>query len=74
MNDDAATEDVCPRCSGRFHCGVADAAPCPCATIRLDSATLAALREQYDGCLCLRCLAQLAEPAAPERAAIKPGA
>ncbi|HKX43719.1 MAG TPA: cysteine-rich CWC family protein [Burkholderiaceae bacterium] len=71
MNGSAAQDDLCPRCRGRFHCGVHDAAPCPCTTVRLDAATLAALRAQYDGCLCLRCLAELAASAtarsAPQR-------
>jgi hypothetical protein len=60
MNGSAALDDLCPRCGERVHCGVHDAAPCPCTTIRLDAATLAALRTRYDGCLCLRCLAELA--------------
>ena len=51
--------DRCPRCGGGFHCGVADAAPCPCSTITLDAATQAALRQRYSGCLCLGCLAEL---------------
>ncbi len=56
QNDD---RDVCPRCGAAFHCGVADAAPCACTTVRLDTATLAALRGQYERCLCLRCLLEL---------------
>ena len=55
----APPDDRCPRCGGGFHCGVADAAPCPCRTIRLDAATQAALRQRYSGCLCQRCLADL---------------
>ena len=51
----------CPRCGGGFHCGAGDASPCPCTRVELDAATLAALRERYTGCLCLRCLAALAE-------------
>jgi len=51
----------CPRCGGAFHCGANDAQPCACTTIALDAATLAALRERHLGCLCLRCLAQIAE-------------
>jgi len=62
MNDDS---DACPRCGGTFHCGVADAEPCACATVRLDGPTLAALREQYRGCLCLRCLIELQHRASP---------
>ncbi|MBC7729638.1 MAG: cysteine-rich CWC family protein [Microbacteriaceae bacterium] len=52
----AAQDDRCPRCGGGFHCGVNDAAPCPCASVTLAAATQAALRERYSTCLCLRCL------------------
>jgi len=52
--------DRCPRCGGAFHCGVADAAPCPCGTVPLDEARLAALRHRYQGCLCLACLQAVA--------------
>jgi hypothetical protein len=56
--------DTCPRCGNAFHCGVGDAAPCPCTTLRLDAATLAALRESHSSCICMTCLAQLAAPSA----------
>jgi hypothetical protein len=56
--------DACPRCGAAFHCGVADTEPCACTTVRLDAGTLAALREQYESCLCLRCLLEL-QPHAP---------
>jgi Cysteine-rich CWC len=52
--------DICPRCGGGFACGMQGATPCPCTTVKLDDATLAALRQQYAACLCLRCLQQLA--------------
>lgn len=63
--------DRCPRCGGGFHCGVNDAAPCPCTTVTLDAATQVALRTRYSGCLCLRCLQALREeaPSPPTRAA-----
>lgn len=61
--------DRCPRCGGGFHCGVNDAAPCACTTVQIDAATLAALRTQYQGCLCLACLRQLAQP--PQTAEMK---
>jgi len=51
--------DLCPRCGAAFHCGVADAEPCACTTVRLEASTLRALREQYERCLCLRCLIDL---------------
>ncbi|MBX3620253.1 MAG: cysteine-rich CWC family protein [Rhizobacter sp.] len=49
----------CPRCGGGFHCGACDPTPCACGGITLSAATTAQLRAQYDGCLCLRCLAAL---------------
>lgn len=52
--------DICPRCGGAFHCGAADAAPCPCGTLVLGAELRAELRRRYTGCLCLRCLAELA--------------
>ena len=57
--------DRCPRCGGAFHCGMADATPCPCTTVTLSPALLAMLRARFDGCLCGRCLADLAQGAPP---------
>ena len=34
--------------------------PCACTTLRIDAATLTELRTQYQGCLCLRCLREVA--------------
>ena len=60
-----ALESRCPRCGGAFRCGMhSDAGPCACTSLRLDVALLAQLRERYDGCLCMTCLAQL-QAAAP---------
>ncbi len=59
-------EARCPRCGGAFHCGARDPAPCACTTVKLDERTLAALRSQYAGCLCLRCLQALARGEAAE--------
>ena len=56
MND----TDACPRCGGRFHCGVNDAAPCACTAFTLDATALAELRERYTNCLCMACLSELA--------------
>lgn len=53
--------DRCPRCGGNFHCGAQDAQPCPCGQLTLSPGLQAALRQRYTGCLCLRCLAVLAE-------------
>lgn len=61
--DAAPATDRCPRCGGGFHCGVNDAAPCACTTIKLDKETLAQLRSRYSACLCMGCLAELAAEA-----------
>ena len=61
----APTQVSCPRCGGAFHCGVADALPCACTGLQLDTSTLATLRNTYAGCLCLRCLASLQTSAPP---------
>ena len=66
MPDLAAATDRCPRCGGGFHCGVNDAGPCACTTIKLEKETLARLRERYGGCLCLRCLAEMARAEATQ--------
>jgi hypothetical protein len=55
---------TCPRCGQPFRCGIADAAPCACTTVKLDAALLAALRQRFSGCLCLPCLQALAAGAA----------
>jgi hypothetical protein len=52
--------DACPRCGGGFHCGVNDAAPCACTTVKLSTELLAELRARYTTCLCLACLTELA--------------
>lgn len=49
----------CPRCGGNFHCGANDTTPCACTGLKLDAALLSELRGRWDGCLCLRCLAEL---------------
>jgi len=67
------TSDSCPRCGGGFHCGVGDAAPCACTTIRLDAATLAEMRARYATCLCMNCLAGLAAPKETGRPDLTPG-
>ena len=54
----------CPRCGGAFHCG-ANEASCDCAQIDLDDAMLVALRETFAGCLCLRCLREVAHDRSP---------
>lgn len=60
MSDCAETNGACPRCGQVFRCGVDDATPCACTRFALDDTTLAALNREYRGCLCPRCLAELA--------------
>lgn len=60
------TDAVCPRCGGAFGCGAAGPGPCPCSTITLSLRQQAVLRARYQGCLCLRCLAALADERAGE--------
>jgi len=55
----------CPRCGRGFHCGIDDAQPCACTTLRLSAARLAGLRARYSGCLCVQCLRELAQHDAP---------
>lgn len=56
----APAPDLCPRCGGRFRCGVLGEAPCPCTTVTLPLAVLEGLRQRYVRCLCLSCLQALA--------------
>ena len=67
MSADAS--DHCPRCGGGFHCGAHDAAPCACTGLKLDEATLADLRRQFKGCLCLNCLRAIAAVSTPKEIA-----
>lgn len=55
----ASTPDTCPRCRGSFHCGAA-AGVCDCFELRLSEALRQRLAAEFSGCLCLRCLRELA--------------
>jgi len=61
--------DRCPRCGAAFHCGMNDPGPCACTTLTLSPALQARLAAAYRGCLCLRCLAELAAQDAPDLSA-----
>lgn len=54
---------TCPRCGGGFECG-AEAGHCDCFELRLSEAQRAEIAARYEGCLCLRCLRDLATPRA----------
>lgn len=66
VTDNDPSNACCPRCGGAFHCGAADAGPCACMTVRLDSAQLRALDRRFCGCLCLACLTELARAPATQ--------
>lgn len=66
-------DDRCPRCGGSFHCGANDTTPCPCTALTLPPALLAQLRQQFTGCLCLRCLGELAAAASVGAAGVGRG-
>jgi len=54
--------DRCPRCDGRFECGMATGR-CWCAEVPLTADARAQLAVSYDGCLCATCLRELARGA-----------
>lgn len=58
-----ASNAACARCGGAFHCGAHDPTPCACTGLKLGADLLASLRQQYTGCLCARCLHELARAA-----------
>lgn len=60
MASPSELSDRCPRCGAAFHCGAQDSAPCPCAGLSLPAPLQAALRQRWQGCLCLACLRALA--------------
>ncbi len=53
-----AKEKRCSKCGEPFRCG--GLVGCWCRDVELDKGTLAALKEQYDDCLCPDCLRALA--------------
>ncbi len=61
----------CPRCGGDFRCGVNDG-HCACFGLQLGEALRQRIAAQYRDCLCVRCLAALAQegmesgPVSPE--------
>lgn len=64
-SDSVPCNDRCPRCGGMFHFGIDDAGACACTTVTLPPTLLADLRGRYTGCLCIRCLSELAAGAQP---------
>jgi len=58
----------CSKCGGEFECG--GLFGCWCRDVKLDSATLAALKERYDDCLCPDCLKQIATLDTPSKSVL----
>jgi hypothetical protein len=56
----------CPRCGGAFHCGANDPGSCACGQFTLSAATTLMLREQFNRCVCMRCLAELQTAPIPD--------
>lgn len=52
---------VCPRCGGEFVCKCNRVSQCECMTIQLTREIQRSLAEDYEGCLCLKCLTDLRE-------------
>lgn len=65
VDEVAVAPSVCPRCGAGFRCGAQGPGPCACTGLTLAPETLQQLQQRYHGCLCLRCLAELAAPAPP---------
>ncbi len=70
---DADPNARCPRCGAAFHCGMHDARPCACSAVTLGAATLQQLRTRYEGCLCGRCLSEVAREADATSPGTMPG-
>ena len=51
----------CPSCQSHFTCNRDDIADCQCSKIDLTADIRLRLHEQFDGCLCLDCLARMAK-------------
>jgi hypothetical protein len=49
----------CSKCGLTFECG--GLFGCWCRQVKLDQAALAALKQQYDDCLCPSCLRQISQ-------------
>ncbi|XHS78789.1 cysteine-rich CWC family protein [Burkholderiaceae bacterium UC74_6] len=56
----APLNDTCPRCGGSFHCGAQDG-HCDCFELKLTPELRESIAGQFDDCLCLRCLRELAQ-------------
>ena len=51
----------CERCSAKFECKANSFTKCQCTTVQLTLNETQYVSEQYDGCLCAKCLMALKE-------------
>ncbi|MEM9981226.1 MAG: cysteine-rich CWC family protein [Bacteroidota bacterium] len=49
-------EKFCPRCNAKFECKVGNISQCQCTTVQLSSKEQQFMADQYDDCLCAKCL------------------
>jgi len=59
MTDQKHEAKTCPRCAREFVCKANRIHQCGCMEVRLSRETVDHIRQTYDGCLCVACLALL---------------
>jgi hypothetical protein len=52
-------EKICPRCSETFECKLGSILLCQCTAVKLNEVERDYIREQYDDCLCAKCMKEL---------------
>lgn len=51
---------TCPKCKQSFDCCANDILTCHCFSVTIDAETLIGLKDEYDDCLCAKCLKDFA--------------
>lgn len=54
-------EKICPRCNQIFICDPGNIQHCQCNDICLSAAVKEKISEEYEDCLCIKCLVELNE-------------
>jgi len=52
-------DKLCPRCARQFECKVGSILLCQCSTITLTETERDYIREQFNDCLCAKCMNEL---------------
>lgn len=55
----AGEENICPRCKIKFTCNAGDIKNCQCYTIKLSEKEGELLEENFEDCLCIKCLLEI---------------